>query len=212
MREAAIISTARTAIGRAYRGAFNDTEAPVLSAHVVDAALERAGIDPTRVDDVYLGCGNHWNTQSYNLGRLTVHASKLPNTVGGFLMDRKCSSGLNAIALSARSLMCDDSHVAAIEHEFGSIRAAHAQLVELLRGVKTRRAPFDDESRDALRAARAGQARVDDHDIRFGAVRDPHLAAVEHVVIASECGGEVHSNDVRSRLRLAHRERTDMLT
>lgn len=112
MREAAIISTARTAIGRAYRGAFNDTEAPVLSAHVVDAALERAGIDPARVDDVYLGCGNHWNTQSYNLGRLTVHASKLPNTVGGFVMDRKCSSGLNAIALAARSIMCDEIDVA----------------------------------------------------------------------------------------------------
>jgi acetyl-CoA C-acetyltransferase len=112
MREAAIVSTARTAIGKAYRGAFNDTEAPVLSAHVVDAALDRAGIDPARVDDVYLGCGNHWNTQSYNLGRLTVHASKLPNTVGGFVLDRKCSSGLNAIALAARSIVCDEVDVA----------------------------------------------------------------------------------------------------
>ena len=112
MREAAIVSTARTAIGKAYRGAFNDTEAPVLSAHVVDAALDRAGIDPARVDDVYLGCGNHWNTQSYNLGRLTVHASKLPNTTGGFVLDRKCSSGLNAIALAARSIVCDEVDVA----------------------------------------------------------------------------------------------------
>ena len=112
MREAAIISTARTGIGKAYRGAFNDTEAPVLSAHVVDAALDRAGIDPARVDDVYLGCGNHWNTQSYNLGRLTVHASKLPNTTAGFTLDRKCSSGLNAIALAARSIMCDEVDVA----------------------------------------------------------------------------------------------------
>lgn len=112
MREAAIVSTARTGIGRAYRGAFNDTEAPVLSAHVVNAALDRAGIDPARVDDVYLGVGNHWNTQSYNLGRLTVHASKLPNTVGGFTMDRKCSSGLNAIALAARSIVCNEIDVA----------------------------------------------------------------------------------------------------
>ncbi len=112
MREAAIISTARTGIGKAYRGAFNDTEAPVLSAHVVDTALDRAGIDPARVDDVYLGCGNHWNTQSYNLGRLTVHASKLPNTTAGFTLDRKCSSGLNAIALAARSIMCDEVDVA----------------------------------------------------------------------------------------------------
>ncbi|WP_408591331.1 acetyl-CoA C-acyltransferase [Novosphingobium sp.] len=112
MREAAIVSTARTGVGKAYRGAFNDTEAPVLSAHVVNAALNRAGIDPARVDDVYLGVGNHWNTQSYNLGRLTVHASNLPDTTGGFTLDRKCSSGLNAIALAARGIMCNEIDVA----------------------------------------------------------------------------------------------------
>lgn len=112
MREAAIVSTARTGVGKAYRGAFNDTEAPVLSAHVVNAALDRAGIDPARVDDVYLGVGNHWNTQSYNLGRLTVHGSNLPDTTAGFTMDRKCSSGLNAIALAARGIMCNEIDVA----------------------------------------------------------------------------------------------------
>ena len=112
MRDAAIVSTARTGVGKAYRGAFNDTEAPVLSAHVVNAALARAGIDPARVDDVYLGVGNHWNTQSYNLGRLTVHGSKLPDTTGGFTLDRKCSSGLNAIALAARGIMCNEIDVA----------------------------------------------------------------------------------------------------
>ncbi|WP_150294267.1 acetyl-CoA C-acyltransferase [Sphingobium estronivorans] len=112
MREAAIISTARTGVGKAYRGAFNDTEAPVLSSHVVNAAIERAGIDPARVDDVYLGVGNHWNTQSYNLGRLTVHGSVLPVTTAGFTLDRKCSSGLNAIALAARGIMCDEIDVA----------------------------------------------------------------------------------------------------
>lgn len=112
MREAVIVSTARTGIGKAYRGAFNDTEAPALSAHVVNAALERAGIDPARVDDVYLGCGNHWGTQSYNLGRLTVHASRLSDTTAGFTLDRKCSSGLNAIALAARGIICDEIDVA----------------------------------------------------------------------------------------------------
>ena len=112
MREAAIVSTARTGVGKAYRGAFNDTEAPALSAHVVNAALDRAGIDPARVDDVYLGVGNHWNTQSYNLGRLTVHASNLPDTTGGFTLDRKCSSGLNAIGLAARGIMCNEIDVA----------------------------------------------------------------------------------------------------
>lgn len=108
MREAAIVSTARTGVGKAYRGAFNDTEAPILAAHVVNAAIERAGIDAARVDDVYLGVGNHWNTQSYNLGRLTVHGSNLPDTTGGFTLDRKCSSGLNAIALAARGIMTDE--------------------------------------------------------------------------------------------------------
>lgn len=108
MREAAIVSTARTGVGKAYRGAFNDTEAPVLAAHVVNAAIERSGIDAARVDDVYLGVGNHWNTQSYNLGRLAVHGSQLPDTTGGFTLDRKCSSGLNAIALAARGIMTDE--------------------------------------------------------------------------------------------------------
>jgi acetyl-CoA C-acetyltransferase len=112
MREAAIVSTARTAIGKAFRGAFNDTEAPVLAAHVVNAALDRAGLDPARVDDVFLGCGNQWNTQSYNLGRLTVHASQLPNTTSGFVLDRKCASGLNAVALAARSIICNEIDVA----------------------------------------------------------------------------------------------------
>lgn len=112
MRDAAIVATARTGIGKAYRGAFNDTEAPVLSSHVVNAVLDRSGIDPARVDDVYLGVGNHWNTQSYNLGRLTVHASKLPNSVSGFTLDRKCSSGLNAVALAARGIRSDEIDVA----------------------------------------------------------------------------------------------------
>ena len=112
MREAAILATARTGVGKAYRGAFNDTEAPVLAAHVINAAIERAGIDPARVDDVYLGVGNHWNTQSYNLGRLAVHGSVLPDTTGGFTLDRKCSSGLNAIALAARGIACDEIDVA----------------------------------------------------------------------------------------------------
>lgn len=112
MREAAIISTARTGVGKAYRGAFNDTEAPVLSSHVVNAAIKRAGIDPARVDDVYLGVGNHWNTQSYNLGRLTVHGSVLPDSTAGFTLDRKCSSGLNAIALAARGIIADEIDIA----------------------------------------------------------------------------------------------------
>jgi acetyl-CoA C-acetyltransferase len=112
MREVAIISTARSAVGRAFRGAFNDTDAPVLSAHAVRAAVERSGIEPARVDDLFLGTGNQWGTQGYNLGRQTIHAAGLPQSIPGVTLDRKCASGLTAIALAARSIISDDIDVA----------------------------------------------------------------------------------------------------
>ena len=111
MREAAIVSTARTGVGRAYRGAFNMTEAPALAAHVAKAAVERAGIDPARIEDVILGVGNQWLTQSYNTGRLTPLAAGFPDSIPGMSLDRKCSSGLNAIAIAARSIMAGDHDV-----------------------------------------------------------------------------------------------------
>lgn len=107
MREAVIVSTARTGIGRAYRGAFNDTEAPVLAGHVVRAAVERADIDPALIGDIFLGVGTQSGTQSYNIGRLTAAASGL-NHLPGFALDRKCGSGLTAVALAARSIIAND--------------------------------------------------------------------------------------------------------
>jgi acetyl-CoA C-acetyltransferase len=112
MREAAIVSTARTPIGRAHRGAYNDTEAPVLAAHVFNAAVERAGIDPARIDDVFYGTGNQWGTQYYNIGRMGVLAAGLPIEVPAFSIDRKCGSGLTAVALAARSIIAGDIDVA----------------------------------------------------------------------------------------------------
>ena len=111
MREAAIVATARTGVGKAYRGAFNQTEAPVLSAHVARAVVERAGIDPARIEDVVLGCGNQWGTQAGNLARLTVLAAGLPQAVPGVTIDRKCASGLNAVAIAARAIMTDEADV-----------------------------------------------------------------------------------------------------
>ncbi len=111
-REAAIISTARTGVGKAYRGAFNDTDAPLLAAHVVDAALARAGVDPARVDDLYVGCANQWGTQGFNIGRMAAIASSLPIEVSGVSIDRKCASGLNAIAMAARGIIADEFDVA----------------------------------------------------------------------------------------------------
>jgi acetyl-CoA C-acetyltransferase len=112
MREAAIVATARTAIGKAGRGAFNDTEAPVLAAHVMNAAIARAGIDPARIDDVFYGIGNQWGTQGGNMARLALFAAGIPHSVPAFSLDRKCGSGLNAIALAARSIMTDEVDVA----------------------------------------------------------------------------------------------------
>jgi acetyl-CoA C-acetyltransferase len=111
-REAAIVSTARTAVGKAYRGSLNDTDAPRLAAHVVDAVIARAGIDPARVDDLYVGCANQWGTQGFNIGRMAVLASMLPEEVGGVSIDRKCSSGLNAIAIAARGIIANEYDVA----------------------------------------------------------------------------------------------------
>ena len=111
MKEAAIVATARTPVGKAYRGAFNMTEAPALTGHVAKAVLERSGIEAERIEDVFLGCGNQWLTQGYNLGRLTVHAAGLSESIPGFILDRKCSSGLNTVALAARSIMAGDHDV-----------------------------------------------------------------------------------------------------
>ncbi|MES2755141.1 MAG: acetyl-CoA C-acyltransferase [Pseudomonadota bacterium] len=112
MREAAIVATARTPIGKAYRGAFNATEAPVLAGHVMNAAVERAGIDPARIDEVFWGVGNQWGTQGGNAGRMAIFAGRLPHSVPAFTLDRKCGSGLTAVALAARTIMCGEADVA----------------------------------------------------------------------------------------------------
>ena len=84
----------------------------MLAAHAITQAVARAGIDPTRIDDVFFGAGNQWGTQSYNLARLAVLAARLPDTIPGFTLDRKCGSGLTTLALAARSIMCDEIDVA----------------------------------------------------------------------------------------------------
>jgi acetyl-CoA C-acetyltransferase len=112
MREAAIVSTARTAIAKATRGGFNDTDAPALAGHVVNAAIERAGIDPSRIDDVIFGAGSQWGSQGFNVGRTTLFAGGLPDSVAGTTVDRKCASGLTALAFAARGIITGDMDVA----------------------------------------------------------------------------------------------------
>lgn len=111
MNRAVIVSVARTAIGKAYRGAFNDTEAPVLGGQVIRACIERAGIEPEAVDDVLIGSAAQQGTQAYNLGRLCALTGGLPDSVPGMTLDRQCSSGLMSIALAARTIMVGEQDV-----------------------------------------------------------------------------------------------------
>ncbi len=111
MNDAVIVSVARTPIGKAYRGAFNDTEAPVLGGHVVRAAVARAGIDPGEVDDVILGCAAQQGTQAYNLGRLCAYTGGLPDTVPGMTLDRQCASGLMSIGIGAKAILTGEQDI-----------------------------------------------------------------------------------------------------
>ncbi|MGK8208010.1 acetyl-CoA C-acyltransferase [Burkholderia cenocepacia] len=99
--DAWIVGYARTPIGRAFRGAFNDTTAPTLAGHALRATVARSGLDPERIDDVMLGCALPEGTQYYNIGRLAALTAGLPVTTPGMTVDRQCASGLMSIVLAA---------------------------------------------------------------------------------------------------------------
>ncbi len=107
MRSAVIVSTARTPIGRAYRGAFNALPAPTLGSHAIRAAVERAGIDPGEVDDVIMGCALEQGHAAFNVARMALLAAGLPDGVSGVSLDRQCASGLMAIATAAKQIITD---------------------------------------------------------------------------------------------------------
>lgn len=106
MRNAVIVSTARTPIGRAYRGAFNDTRPTALAAHALTAAVERAGVTPEELDDCILGCSLPQGGQQ-SIGRMAALRAGFPVTVPGMTLDRQCSSGLMTIATAAKQIIVD---------------------------------------------------------------------------------------------------------
>ncbi len=110
--DAVIVSTARTALTKSFRGSFNDTEAPVLGGHVVRAVVERAGIEPGAVEDVIMGAAVQQGTQAYNIGRLCAYTGGLPDTVPGMALDRMCASGLMTIGVAAKGIMTGELSVA----------------------------------------------------------------------------------------------------
>ncbi len=111
MREAVIVSTARTPIGKAYSGAYNNLEAPTLAGIPIAHAVERAGIDPAQIEDCLMGCAMQQGTQTFNIGRLAAMAAGLPESVGGMSIDRQCASGLMAIATAAKQIVVDGMEV-----------------------------------------------------------------------------------------------------
>jgi len=111
MREAVIVSTARTPIGRAYRGVFNNTDAPTMGGHVIKHAVSRAGVNSSEVEDVIMGCGMGQGTQSPNIARLCALSGDLPVTTAGMTVDRQCSSGMMAIATASKSIMASEHDV-----------------------------------------------------------------------------------------------------
>ncbi|MGL4314295.1 MAG: acetyl-CoA C-acyltransferase, partial [Sphingomonas sp.] len=111
MRSAVIVSTARTPIGRAYRGGFNNTPSPTLSSHAVKAAVERAGIAADEVDDLVWGAALQQGVQGGNIGRNVALRSGLPVSVPGMSIDRQCASGLMAIATAAKQIIIDNMDI-----------------------------------------------------------------------------------------------------
>ena len=105
MREAVIVSTARTPIGKAYRGAFNDTPAQTLGGHAIEAALGRAGIPGGEVDDVIMGAALQQGTTGFNVARQCALRAGLPTSVAGMSVDRQCASGLMAISIAAKEII-----------------------------------------------------------------------------------------------------------
>ena len=112
MRRAVIVSTARTPIGRAYRGAFNDTQAQALAGHAIAEAVKRAKVEPGEIDDVIIGAAVQQGSQGYNVARQAAMRAGLPETVAAMSIDRQCSSGMMAIATAAKEIMHDGMIVA----------------------------------------------------------------------------------------------------
>ena len=112
MTEAVIVSTARTPIGKAYRGALNATEGATLLGHAIGEAVARAKVDPKEVEDVVMGAALQQGSTGGNIARKALLRAGLPVTVGGTTIDRQCASGLQAIALAARSVIFDGVEIA----------------------------------------------------------------------------------------------------
>ena len=134
MREAVIVSTARTPIGKAYRGAFNDTQAQTLGGHAIAAAVERAKIEGVEVDDVIMGAALQQGSTGSNVARQSALRAGLPTSVAGMSVDRQCASGLMAIAIAAKQIIVDGM-TAVVGGGLESISLVQNDKMNLYRGM-----------------------------------------------------------------------------
>jgi len=111
MREAVIVSVARTGIGKAFRGSLNKTHGATMTAHVIKHAVERATIDPAEVEDVVIGCGLPEGATGHNIGRVAALRAGLPVTTSGMTVNRYCSSGLQSVSIAAQRIIADNVEV-----------------------------------------------------------------------------------------------------
>src|SRR3569832_1572041 len=112
MREAVIISTARTGLAKSVRGGFNQTHGAVMGGHAVKHAIQRGGVDPGEVEDVFMGCGFPEGATGNNIARESAIWAGCPVTTSGVTINRYCSSGLQAIAMAAQQIMSDGTDIA----------------------------------------------------------------------------------------------------
>ena len=112
MKQAVIVSTARTGLAKSVRGGFNQTHGAVMGGHAVKHAIARAGIDPATIEDVYMGCGFPEGATGNNIARESAIWAGCPATTAGVTVNRYCSSGLNAIAMAAQQIMTDGTDIA----------------------------------------------------------------------------------------------------
>ena len=135
MKEAVIVSTARTPIGRAFRGAFNNIKSPTLAAHAIRHAVQRAGVDPAEIDDVVLGTVLGAGTAGMNVARNAALAASIPHTVAAQTVDRQCASGLMALGMAATQVIVDgmqvvvaggQDNISAVQHRYFEWVAAEA--------------------------------------------------------------------------------------
>ncbi|NRF71653.1 acetyl-CoA C-acyltransferase [Aquincola sp. S2] len=131
MREAVIVSTARTGIGRAFRGSLNNIKSPTMMGHVLGHAVARAGIEPAEVDDVVIGTSMPGGTSGMNIGRLSALAAGLPLSVPGQTVDRQCASGLMAVAIAAKQIIVDgmDVTIGGGQENISAVQGPYFKLV-----------------------------------------------------------------------------------